>query len=100
MAQPAGWAMQYDASSVSWALLKDPAFVRLHVQLCNILNNSAEPQVAALVRQVLPVPYGQEFQLLSDALKLTCARSRRTQQTVGVGIAVGAALLALRWTSS
>ena len=88
------WAHHRAPSEIAWEWLRDPSFVRIHLQVCNILNSSQEPAAEAILRATGLWPATPEFAVLVDALELTCGRSRVGQVAAVFGLAA-AILVAL-----
>ncbi len=86
--QPAGWGGTRSASSIAWEWLRDAVFVRAYVRICNLLNSENEPAAEAIAKAVLAWPASQEFAVVVDSLKPSCARSRGGQVVGGAGIVV------------
>jgi len=74
--QDVGWEHRRASSSIAWEWAARSALHRDTHPCLQRPDSKDEPPRKRSHGPVLPWPYNQEFQVLVDALKLTCSRSR------------------------
>jgi len=92
--QPLGWAHQKSAEAVAKEWLSDARFWLVQHQVCGVVSAPNANTIQAFVQQALPYGMGAELQVLTSALKLVCAKTRKAQFGALGSMGIGAVLLA------
>lgn len=91
--QPFGWQTSKSSSSIAWEFALDARFRQISGDVCGLLANRDESAVQALVSLTLAPPYGPEFTMMVDALKLACSHTQKINEFGVITLVVAGALV-------